>query len=254
MIAALYVALGHASVRGAVGIMPAVLATAGTAFTAALLVADLKQPRRFLYILTRPNWSSWLVRGAVVLGVYALVGAAWFVSAAAGSERALQLLAVPAALGAAGAAAYTAALFAQCEGRDLWQTPLLLPDLLAQAVIAGAAAFGLADLVLDTPAPDVVRWALLGSLAAHLALVTGEVVPRHTRHVAVAIRVLVSGREAGRFWAGIVAAVIAIGLDALALAGLSSVTLTALASVVALVALVLYEAAFVRAGQAVPLS
>ena len=31
------------------------------------------------------------------------------------------------------AAGYTAFLFAQCEGRDLWQTPLLLPALLARA-------------------------------------------------------------------------------------------------------------------------
>ena len=71
---------------------------------------------------------------------------------------------LPGALAAAAAAGYTAALFAQCEGRDLWQTPLLLPDLLAQAVIAGAAAFGLADLVLAIPEPDAIRWALLGGL------------------------------------------------------------------------------------------
>ena len=41
---------------------------------------------------------------------------------------------------ALGAAIYTAFLFAQSEGRDLWQTPLLLPILLAQAVVAGGAA------------------------------------------------------------------------------------------------------------------
>src|SRR5688572_12335886 len=84
LVAALYVALGHAGAQGAIGLMPAVLAGAFTALTAALLVADLKRPRRFLFLLTRPNWSSWLVRGAVVLGVYALVAAAWFVSGLAG--------------------------------------------------------------------------------------------------------------------------------------------------------------------------
>jgi hypothetical protein len=35
-------------------------------------------------------------------------------------------------------AGYTAFLFGQCEGRDLWQTPLLLPILLAQAVTVAA--------------------------------------------------------------------------------------------------------------------
>ena len=185
------------------------LAGAFTAVTAALLVADLKQPRRFLFLLTRPNWSSWLVRGALVLGVYALVAAAWFVSGLAGSERALQVLALPGALAAAAAAGYTAALFAQCEGRDLWQTPLLLPDLLAQAVIAGAAAFGLADLVLAIPEPDAVRWALLGGLVAHLALVTAEVVHHRSSQVALAVRVMIGGREAPRFWAGVMGAVLA---------------------------------------------
>ena len=38
----------------------------------------------------------------------------------------------------AAVAGYTAFLFAQCEGRDLWQTKLLLPHLLVQAVLCGA--------------------------------------------------------------------------------------------------------------------
>src|SRR5262249_14282551 len=35
--------------------------------TAALLVGDLKRPDRFLYVLLRPQWRSWLVRGAYIL-------------------------------------------------------------------------------------------------------------------------------------------------------------------------------------------
>ena len=92
------------------------------------------------------------MRGAVVLALYAFVAAAWFIAGLAGSDLGLQVLAVPAAVLAAATAGYTAFLFAQCEGRDLWQTPLLLPSLLAQAVAAGAAAYGLADLVIDVPA------------------------------------------------------------------------------------------------------
>jgi hypothetical protein len=52
----------------------------------------------------------------------------------------------------------------------------------------------------------------------------------------------------------VVAAGLAIALTALAIAGVLSVTLTAVASIAALTAIVLSEAAFVRAGQAVPLS
>jgi Fe-S-cluster-containing dehydrogenase component/formate-dependent nitrite reductase membrane component NrfD len=254
LIGALYVALGHAGATGAIGVMPAVVAGVFTALTAVLLVGDLKQPRRFLFLLTRPNWSSWLVRGAVVLGVYTLVTAAWFVAGLAGSERALQVLAVPSALAAAAAAGYTAFLFAQCEGRDLWQTPLLLPDLLAQAVIAGAAAFGLADLALDIPQPDVFRWALIAGLLTHLVVLAAEVLNDSTDQAAVAMRVMVRGREAPLFWAGVAGAGVAIALAAFALASVSSLTLTTIASIMALSAIVLSEAAFIRAGQAVPLS
>jgi formate-dependent nitrite reductase membrane component NrfD len=234
--------------------MPAVVAGMFTALTGVLLVADLEQPRRFLYLLTRPNWSSWLVRGAILLAVYAGLAAAWFVSALARSEGALQVLALPTALAAAAAAGYTALLFGQCEGRDLWQTPWLLPDLLAQAVVAGAAAFGLADLALDVPEPDAIRWTLIAGLLAHLAVLGAEVAGHHSRHVASAIRVMTRGKEAPAFWSGVAAAVLAIALAVGALAGVAPVALTACASVAALVAIVASEAAFVRAGQAVPLS
>ena len=48
-------------------------------------------------------------------------------------------------------AGYTAFLFAQCEGRDLWQTPLLLPMLLARPSIAGASAYAILDVFMDIP-------------------------------------------------------------------------------------------------------
>src|SRR4029450_7254829 len=35
--------------------------------TGVLLVADLRQPARVLWTLTRPQWRSWLVRGACVI-------------------------------------------------------------------------------------------------------------------------------------------------------------------------------------------
>ena len=40
---------------------------------------------------------------------------------------------------AVGVACYTAFLFGQAEGRDLWQSPLLPVHLVVQAVMAGAA-------------------------------------------------------------------------------------------------------------------
>jgi len=254
LIAALEIALGHAGAHRVVGVMPAVIAGAFTALTGLLLVADLKQPRRFVFLLTRPNWSSWLVRGAVVLAAYAALAAAWFVAGLARSDTALQILAAPAALVAAAAAGYTALLFGQCEGRDLWQTRWLLPDLLAQAVVAGAAVFGLADLAFDVPEVDAVRWTLITGLIVHLGVVGAEIVGQHSRHVSAALRVMTWGREAPYFWSGVATALLAAVFAALAIAGVAAVALTACASVAALVAIVVSEAAFVRAGQAVPLS
>ena len=46
-------------------------------------------------------------------------------------------------------AGYTAFLFGQCEGRDLWQSPLLCWHLLAQALMAGAGALAIAVLFVD---------------------------------------------------------------------------------------------------------
>ena len=134
--AALLVLLGHGGEQAAVGVIPPLTAGVFLAFTGVLLVWDLRRPARFYYLLTRANRRSWLVKGAVVLGAFAAVCAAWFVAGVVGSGGALQVLAAPAALLAAATAGYTAFLFGQCEGRDLWQTPLLLPTLLAQAALA----------------------------------------------------------------------------------------------------------------------
>jgi hypothetical protein len=61
------------------------------------------------------------------------------------------------------AAGYTAFLFAQCEGRDLWQAKWrLFPHLLAQALLAGSVA-----ILPFAPVPGLC-WIALGSALAHL--------------------------------------------------------------------------------------
>ncbi|HJU28888.1 MAG TPA: 4Fe-4S dicluster domain-containing protein, partial [Candidatus Binataceae bacterium] len=47
------------------------------AFTAGLLVADLKRPERFYYILIKPNPRSWLVWGTWILMGAGLIAASW---------------------------------------------------------------------------------------------------------------------------------------------------------------------------------
>jgi hypothetical protein len=67
---------GDASARAAAIGVP-VLALAFLALTSWLLVTDLKRPERFLYILLRPNWSSWLVRGTWALMAYGGLLSLW---------------------------------------------------------------------------------------------------------------------------------------------------------------------------------
>jgi hypothetical protein len=116
-----------------------------------LLVWDLRQPARFLWTLTRPQWRSWLVRGAYVIAGY---GAFLALHMAAGlSEPALRLpraVTIATVLLAIATAVYTAFLFGQAKGRDLWQSPLLGPHLALQALVAGAAL----------AAADWLRWLL----------------------------------------------------------------------------------------------
>ena len=255
LVAALLVLMGNADEQAAVGVMPPMVAGVFLAATGVLLVGDLKQPSRFHYLITRGNRTSWLVKGAYVLGAFAAICAVWWVAGLAEAESLVEVLAIPAALLAAATAGYTAFLFAQCEGRDLWQTPLLLPTLLAQAVTAGGAAYAIADIFMDIPEPDAVRWALLGGAAATIALVAVEVTSHGTRHVELATMAMTRGAYRSRFWAGVLVGMIApIALVTIALAADTGVALPAMAGVAALVGMFAYEDAFVRAGQSVPLS
>jgi hypothetical protein len=49
------------------------LSLAMLSLTGILLIIDLDRPERFLYVLLRPNWSSWLVKGAYLLLGYGAV-------------------------------------------------------------------------------------------------------------------------------------------------------------------------------------
>ena len=134
------------------------------ALTAVLLVADLRQPRRFLWTITKPQWRSWLTRGSFVLAGYGGMLSLTFLSAL-GLFTLPRAALVATALLAASSALYTAFLFGQAKGRDLWQSSLLAPHLIVQALLAGACLF----------APAWLRFLLpLNGL-----LIAGEIWGRH---------------------------------------------------------------------------
>ncbi len=256
LVAALLVLLGHGDEQAAVGIVPPIVAGAFLVATGALLVGDLKQPGRFHYLLTRGNRSSWLVKGAYVLGGFAVACAVWGVVGLTDAGGALPALLVPTVLLALGTAGYTAFLFAQCEGRDLWQQPILLPVLLVQAVVAGGAAYLILDLFTAVPEAVAVRWVFGAALVVHAALIAVEVRGPHSRHVTMAVAELTRGAQRPRFvfWMVIGTALPLLNLVAVAVSTEVGTPAAALAGVAAVWGLFAYEDAYVRAGQSVPLS
>ncbi len=238
---------------GAVGLV-AILATT------ALLVGDLERPKRFLYILLYPQWRSWLTRGAFLLIGFSTIAGLWW---AAESAAALGWLTVPAALRTAaawvtlplalGAAVYTAFLFAQAEGRDLWQSPQFPMHLVVQALTMGAAVFvALAPVV--TLGPDLVAVARItfatGLIIDLFVTLVGELAIPHASEVAArAAHEISHGRYRGLFWVG---AVFVGHVAPLALLWLDVAGLSALAAVLAAIGLYCFEYAFVMAPQEVP--
>src|SRR5260221_11356431 len=82
-----------------------------------LLIWDLEHPSRFYMIFTRPQWKSWLVKGAFIIAGYSLVLALHFVGSILGSVALQSWLIFPGVPLAFLTAISTAYLFAQATAR-----------------------------------------------------------------------------------------------------------------------------------------
>ncbi len=235
-----------------------VLAGIFLAVTGALLVADLKHPARFYLIFTRPQWSSWLVKGAFIITGYGGLLGLHVGMTLLGSHQAQKWLAILGGPLAAAAAAYTGYLFAQAKARDLWQNPLLPPHFLIQALLAGSASLVPVAVWFQ---PDLVRpllWMLGGAIVLQWLLAWGEVTLTHaTAHTRLAVHEMVAGRYRRIYRTGIWLSV--LGATACVLGVILAFPLLApglgmAAAALALASLLAYEHAYVQAGQAVPLA
>ena len=107
---------------------------------------------------------------------------------------------------AAATAVYTAFLFAQAEGRDYWQSPLLLPHLIAQSVVAGAGALLIAGALLDAGRDDMrLLSAILGiGVAATTALMVMEFgVPHVNAQVKRTVHLITDGPYRSLYYGGV---------------------------------------------------
>jgi Fe-S-cluster-containing dehydrogenase component/formate-dependent nitrite reductase membrane component NrfD len=246
LVAAVLVALGKLSDGGPLWtwLTPAVAALF-LGLTGALLIGDLSHPERCYLIFTRPQWRSWLVRGAFVLAAFGAVIGLHIVATFAGLSDVRRALVIPGIPVSLFGAVYTAYLFAQARGRDLWQSPLLPAQLAIQAVLAGACVLGIAAVHVEPGAAPTLAYVVAAGALAHLLVVAGEATLTHTTaHAGLAIHVMTRGRYARFFWVGV----------ALMAAGCLAPWLGTIPAVAALLGLLAYEHAHVQAAQAVPLA
>jgi formate-dependent nitrite reductase membrane component NrfD len=232
--------------------VPEIVALVFLAITNLLLVHDLGRPGRAWRLLLKPNTKSWLVKGAWILTGFGILTLAALLLRLAGLDQAadaVRWLNIPAATFAAG---YSAFLFKQCRGRDLWLEPGLFAQLVARAALMGSG------LVLLLP-QDAGRGGRALLLFAALVVVNAV--------LAAWDRLRKPGSaDAARARAGLpdhFAPALMASLAALALAGTLvlaalpmeiSRLVVAIPASAALAAIVLHEICWIRAGQEVPLS
>jgi formate-dependent nitrite reductase membrane component NrfD len=156
-------------------------------------------------------------------------------------------------------AVYTAFLFAQAEGRDLWQSPLLPFHLIVQAFVAGSGLLLILDLFLPIP-EAIIRVAIIAFIVAlvvdlFVTLVGEFSIPHASEVAARAAHEIRNGRYRRYFWWGsiVLGHGVALGLAAVyswqsAVGGQWS-AVGALAGVCAIIGLYLFEYAFVMAPQ-----
>ncbi|TNE49117.1 MAG: 4Fe-4S dicluster domain-containing protein [Bacteroidetes bacterium] len=170
--------------------------------TTAFLVKDLDQPMRFLYVILRPQWRSWLVRGGYALTLFGGVLTVQLVGALMGLDDLVGWLVVPGLVLALVVAVYTAFLFAQARGRDFWQSPMLPLHMIVHSLMAGAAAFVLLDAagVTDSGAiPGNVLW--ISVLVNILILITELTISHPTSDAKAVVKMITKGRYSTEFWA-----------------------------------------------------
>jgi formate-dependent nitrite reductase membrane component NrfD len=222
--------------------------------TGVFLVKDLDQPKRFAYVLLRPQWGSWLVRGGYIIAAYGTLLSLWSAAKFFGWFDLISLATWSGAVFAILTAVYTAFLFAQAKGRDFWQSPALSLHMLVHALMAGGALFALlAPFMSETGEwSQYLRLVLIGSIAFNLIVIALELITPHpTEDARATVKMIVAGRFRNHLWLGVLLAGNVLPLVMLWLGGWS---LLPIAGLLVLAGIYVTEHVWVRAPQLIPLS
>ncbi len=224
------------------------------ALTGLFLVMDLDRPDRFLNVLLRPQWNSWLVKGGYTITVFGLLVTIWGAMTYFNIEMGETVLLWVTAFFAVMLAIYTAFLFAQAKGRDFWQSPSLALHMLVHSVLAGAAIFALVLLVSGSEDwMSILGIVMIISLVVNLFTMITELTMTHPSTSAhTVVKMITKGRYKTLFWFGVVIIGNLVPLALLVLLP-STITLT-IAAVSILIGIYATEKIWVEAPQRVPLA
>jgi Fe-S-cluster-containing dehydrogenase component/formate-dependent nitrite reductase membrane component NrfD len=254
LVPAMLAAMGLISVTPELIGLSAGVASVFLAITGVLLILDLEQPQRFHWVMLRPNWNSWLVKGAYMITAYAAVLGLLMAGAVVGADVVTHpAVLLVASVAAAATAVYTAFLFSQSKGRDLWQSPAMPLHMFTQAVIAGGATTGLFGLAGFDGLVGPARLVLGAGIVMHAALILSEIfTPHQTEDAEEAAVRITRGRFSREFWVGAVGVGVLLPLAVVAVG--ASATAVAAAGVAALVGLFAYEYCWILAPQTISLA
>ncbi len=237
---------------------PEVVALVFLVITNFLLVHDLGRWERFWKILIQPNTKSWLVKGAWVLTAFgALITLSLGLQALGYREAAdlVRWLDLPVAVMASG---YSAWLFGQCKGRDLWMEKGLFLQLVARAALMGAAMGMLLPQVVDPSHPKAYHNPCAHAFIWLSVICAFGMVYERQRAVRGRAAQLSEAilRDSFRCQAAVSLTIVAAALAQVGMLfdGMAALrwSLFGLAVACSLVGLFYYERSWIRAGQAVP--
>jgi len=222
--------------------------------TGLFLVMDLDRPDRFLNVLLRPQWNSWLVKGGYTITVFGLLVTIWGVATFFEWNIPEMVLLWVTAFFAILLAIYTAFLFAQAKGRDFWQSPTLPLHMLVHSVMAGAAVFTLISMIFGSEDwMGILRNTIIIGLIVNLFTMITELTITHpTTAAKTVVTMITKGRYKNLFWVGTV--IIGNILPLLLVFFIPSTLVLATAGVLILLGIYATEKIWVEAPQRIPLA
>ena len=226
--------------------------------TGLFLVMDLDRPDRFLNVLLRPQWKSWLVKGGYIITIFGLLVTVWgamtYFNAFQDFKIVETILLWVTAFFAVMLAIYTAFLFAQAKGRDFWQSPSLALHMLVHSVMAGAAIFVLVLLVIGNENwMSILGMIMIIAISVNLFTMITELTMTHPSTAAHnVVEMITKGRYKNLFWIGVIILgnILPLGL----LIFIPSATILTVAAVLILIGIYATEKIWVEAPQRIPLA